>query len=221
MKVFAAASLLACVSTVSMGQIVTIDPTNKYAWAENVGFINMGDANGGADAVQDFGTYLGGFAWGENIGWINFGDGSPTNGVNYANANNTDFGVNIDIITGNLSGFAWAENVGWINFSGGALATPAKPARIDFASLRFRGYAWGENIGWINFDDPNIFVGVVTCPCVADFDASGGTPDAGDIDAFFVSWLAGEPSADADCSGGTPDASDIDQFFQEWLAGGC
>jgi hypothetical protein len=59
------------------------------------------------------------------------------------------------------------------------------------------------------------------CPCVADFDGSGGTPDANDVDAFFVAWLAGEASADADCSGGTPDANDVDQFFVEWLAGGC
>jgi hypothetical protein len=60
-----------------------------------------------------------------------------------------------------------------------------------------------------------------TCPCSADFDGSGGTPDAGDIDAFFSAWLSGEASADADCSGGTPDAGDIDVFFTQWLAGGC
>jgi hypothetical protein len=62
---------------------------------------------------------------------------------------------------------------------------------------------------------------VVTCPCVADFDGSGGTPDASDIDAFFTTWLLGDPLSDADCSGGTPDAGDIDAFFTEWLAGGC
>lgn len=59
------------------------------------------------------------------------------------------------------------------------------------------------------------------CPCAADFDASGGTPDAGDIDVFFAAWLAGDPAADTDCSGGTPDVGDIDVFFGEWLAGGC
>jgi hypothetical protein len=59
------------------------------------------------------------------------------------------------------------------------------------------------------------------CPCAADFDNSGGTPDAGDIDAFFIAWLAGDAPADVDCSGGTPDASDIDTFFEDWLAGGC
>ena len=57
-------------------------------------------------------------------------------------------------------------------------------------------------------------------PCSADFDGSGGTPDAGDIDAFFDAWLFGDPAADADCSGGTPDTTDIDAFFVAWLAGG-
>lgn len=59
------------------------------------------------------------------------------------------------------------------------------------------------------------------CPCAADFDNSGGTPDVGDIDAFFSAWLAGDPTADVDCSGGTPDVGDVDLFFGQWLAGGC
>lgn len=59
------------------------------------------------------------------------------------------------------------------------------------------------------------------CLCSADFDGSGGTPDAGDIDAFFTAWLSGDATADTDCSGGTPDAGDIDSFFSQWLAGGC
>lgn len=66
-----------------------------------------------------------------------------------------------------------------------------------------------------------IIEGQLPCACAADFDQSGGTPDANDIDAFFLSWLYGDQSADVDCSGGTPDANDIDVFFQEWLAGGC
>jgi hypothetical protein len=62
------------------------------------------------------------------------------------------------------------------------------------------------------------------CPygsCAADYDASGGTPDSTDIDAFFTEWLAGRDCADVDCSGGTPDSTDIDAFFALWLAGGC
>lgn len=67
-----------------------------------------------------------------------------------------------------------------------------------------------------------ISVVVPSCSgCPADFDGSGGTPDATDIDGFFTSWLMGDGCADTDCSGGTPDSSDIDAFFTQWLAGGC
>jgi hypothetical protein len=59
------------------------------------------------------------------------------------------------------------------------------------------------------------------CPCRADFDQSGGTPDVGDIDAFFRAWVAGDATADVECSGGTPDLEDINAFFARWLAGGC
>jgi hypothetical protein len=58
-------------------------------------------------------------------------------------------------------------------------------------------------------------------PCPADFDGSGGTPDANDISAFFDAWLVGDQSADVDGSGGTPDANDINFFFVAWLNGGC
>jgi hypothetical protein len=57
--------------------------------------------------------------------------------------------------------------------------------------------------------------------CPADYDGSGGTPDASDIAAFFADWLTGAECADADCSGGTPDSTDIETFFAAWLAGGC
>jgi hypothetical protein len=72
-------------------------------------------------------------------------------------------------------------------------------------------------------DDVQLFAHDCTsaCPCPADADGSGGTPDVTDIDAFFAAWLNGEVTADADCSGGTPDVTDIDIFFIAWLNGGC
>jgi hypothetical protein len=58
-----------------------------------------------------------------------------------------------------------------------------------------------------------------TCP--ADFDNSGGTPDTGDLAAFFEAFSAGDAAADVNKSGGTPDSDDIEAFFNVWLAGGC
>lgn len=120
-----------------------IDSTNKYAWTENAGWINVAPANGGVTVHYD-GTsgYLTGLAWGENIGWTKMGD--DTDGP-YANTSATDWGVNLDA-SGKLSGYAWGENVGWINF-GHAYCD----ASINPVSGEFSGHAWGENIGWLKF----------------------------------------------------------------------
>jgi hypothetical protein len=144
-----------------------IDPANKFAWGENIGWTNWRDAGGAAQGVNVGATFLWGFIWGENVGFINVGDGTPANGVSYANINGTDFGVNGSSGSGNLSGLAWGENIGWVNFSGGALASPPNPARFDAAAGRLRGFAWGENIGWINLDDAVHFVGVIAAVNIA------------------------------------------------------
>src|SRR3972149_2461077 len=80
-----------------------IDPLNdgsRYAWGENIGWINFKPSQGPGLTVTDTGVT--GYAWGENIGWINF---SPAFG-----------GVTINPTTGVLGGYAWGENVGWISF---------------------------------------------------------------------------------------------------------
>ena len=129
------------------GPAGNIDPTNKYAWAENVGWGNCrADERRGDDriTVHFNGTsgYLTGYAWGENIGWIKLGDDS---GGPYHNNSATDWGVNLDA-AGNLSGYAWGENVGWIKFD-----PNHSQVTMDMATGRFDGDAWGENIGWVRF----------------------------------------------------------------------
>ena len=141
-----------------------IDPANKFAWGENVGWTNWLDANVSNDGVIVGTDFLEGFVWGENVGWINVGDGTPTNGTDYANVNGTDFGVNV-LGDNDLDGFAWGENIGWINFGWGAAADEADRARFDFGAGRFRGYAWGENVGWINLDDAVHFVAATCISC--------------------------------------------------------
>jgi len=73
----------------------TIDGTNRYAWSENIGWIDFGSSAGNVH-VTDAG--LSGYAYGENVGWI----------LLSAVTNNGE---------GTLSGYGWAENVGWIDFS--------------------------------------------------------------------------------------------------------
>ena len=233
-KVYRACSIAAFLLPSIARAQSSVDPLNKFSWAENCGYINWFDAGSPAGAqgvaIAITNSHLSGFAWSENTGWINFGDGSPTSGTNYANLNGTDFGVNIESGSANLSGFAWSENAGWINFSGGALATPANAARIDFAAGRLRGYAWGENIGWINLDDPTKYVGVIIAnpPCdTIDFNGNGVFPEDQDVVDFF-DVLAGAPCPTGTCNdidfnnnGVFPEDQDVVDFFNVLAGGSC
>lgn len=78
----------------------TIDGTHKYAWGENIGWLNFGCDECNVSITD---TGISGHAWSTQYGWINL---DPDNsGV----ANNGE---------GTLSGFAWSSNLGWINFTG-------------------------------------------------------------------------------------------------------
>lgn len=66
---------------------------NKYAWSNNVGYINFENVTVTDDALL-------GYAWSKNAGWIRLDP--PSGGVKNNN--------------GDLSGYAWGEQLGWINF---------------------------------------------------------------------------------------------------------
>jgi hypothetical protein len=104
-----------------------IDSVNRYAWGDNIGWINFGPDNGGV-RVTDNG--LTGSAWSPNYGWINLNPVGAS-GVGIKNDGN-----------GNLSGYAWGENIGWISFSGVKIS----------ADGQFIGYATTTNLGAINFN---------------------------------------------------------------------
>lgn len=101
----------------------TIDPTYKYAWGENIGWINFGTSNGNVHVTD---SALSGYALSETVGWINL-DGVANDGE------------------GNLSGYAWGENVGYIKFN------PTNGGVTINSSGEFSGSALGENVGWIIF----------------------------------------------------------------------
>ncbi len=107
----------------------TIDSTNKYAWSDNMGWINFNPTNGNV-VVSD--TEITGYAWNDNYGWINL---SPTNS-------------GISNSSGTLSGYAWGEGVGWINFSGVTINCDGE----------FSGTATGDVAGNISFDCTNCSV---------------------------------------------------------------
>jgi hypothetical protein len=112
-----------------------IDSENKFAWNENIGWVNFGNS-GSTVEVSD--TNLSGYAWSENAGWI------ALSCSNNNSCTTSNFEVKNDS-EGNLSGYAWGENIGWLNFA------PANGGVKVGNDGNFSGYAWGENIGWLIF----------------------------------------------------------------------
>lgn len=128
----------------------TIDQTNRYAYAANLGWVDwVADTNNGAV----IGEYVcSGYLYAANVGWINLGSGSPTNGIYYQNLSASDFGVNQDGL-GNLTGYAWGANIGWIVFE----QTYGKP-QINLFNGQFSGSVWSANCGWISLSNAVAYV---------------------------------------------------------------
>src|SRR3990167_10351253 len=114
----------------------TINSTFKYAWGENIGWINFGTSEGNVH-ITDSG--MTGYAWGENVGWISL------NCSNTSSCGTVDYGVSNDS-HGNLTGYAWGENTGWISFDNVFSSVNISQTGV------FSAYAWGENTGWISFN---------------------------------------------------------------------
>jgi len=215
MRVLSIALLTLAGVRVATGQSDVL-AAHKFAWQENVGWLNWRDAGDpdGAQGAVLHDTFLAGYVWMENAGWITLGDGSPADGSSYGNTDGADCGVNLDPFTGELSGMAWGENIGWINMRGGALADPAQPARLDPDEYRLRGYAWGENVGWLNLDDIEHYVAFV---CPADFNGDGAV-DTRDVLDFLNAWTARDPGADCD-GNGLIDTRDVLCYLNVWTSG--
>jgi hypothetical protein len=158
-----------------------VNPGNdKYAYGENIGWLNFEPNKGPGVTVYD--DRLIGFVWAENIGWVNL---SPAGA-------DPNCGVKNDG-TGLLSGFAWGENVGWINFN------PKVPCDANHYGVtidqqgNFAGWAWGENIGWVHLGPASLVEYKVKTSwitnCVVDFD---------DLARFCDLWLATGPQLKAD-----------------------
>lgn len=212
--------LVACASQRAAAQS-NIDPLNRHAWSENIGWTNWRGESTPAQGVFVHGTYLEGFAWAENVGWINCGNGTPQGGTFYSLADGADAGVNV-APDGSLFGLAWGENVGWINFDGGVLADPSDPARIE-CDGRMRGFAWGENIGWINLSElsPGRFVAVESsfAPLACDVNHDGAVDGEDIADFLRLLFLAQTPGWNDVCAGdveSSPDHAigpdDVDAF---------
>ncbi|MDZ7744295.1 MAG: hypothetical protein U5K77_00835 [Candidatus Saccharibacteria bacterium] len=123
----------------------TSDGEHHYVWSAATGWINL--EPGTIYDVRVYPDHLEGMAWGETTGWISFGTYTGGGEHTYLNTDETDYGVNRNPATGELSGFAWNTSTGWINFDptdGGVTHDPD--------TGEYTGYAWSENYGWISFN---------------------------------------------------------------------
>lgn len=120
---FAAGALFAIKASASETN-GTIGADTKFAWGENIGWVNFAAAESNVH-ISD--SALTGKLWTATYGWINL---SPARS-----------GVKNDA-EGNLSGQAWAEGLGWINFAG---------VKINSSGV-FTGEANGTIAGRITFD---------------------------------------------------------------------
>lgn len=159
--------LLAFSAALSLAD-TTIDPSEHHAYGANIAWIEArGDITHGA--VIGY-SYCTGCVWSANCGWIGLGNG-PTNGWQYSNSSNDDWGVNHDG-QGRLAGYAYGGNVGWITFE----QTHGQP-RVNLQTGNMSGYAWGVNVGWISLSNAQAHVRTTRLDTGPDSDEDG-IPDA-------------------------------------------
>jgi len=169
----------------------------RWAYSANTGWLNgiwSTDAPGGDKGVRVSHYHLGGHAWSGNFGWLDLGNCKPKNEIQYSNIG-SDFGVNLDMATGNLSGFAYGGNIGWVAFDQGG-----KP-RLDLITGCMEGYAWSPNCGWINLAPRKGSIGWKIKHFVPSPDQDNDKlPDPWELQrSGNLTSLSGQHDSDGDC----------------------
>ncbi|MCK5510224.1 hypothetical protein KAI65_01590 [Candidatus Parcubacteria bacterium] len=136
------------------------------------------------------GENVSGWAWNSNVGWISFNSADcdtdnngfvdtdamvlGCGGTNALPDTAFDYGVNINVGTGNFSGYAWNDNVGWISFQESntpndatvvancdAGCDPTVDCTACYNATDNKIYGWAKILsmgedGWIRFDHGQI-----------------------------------------------------------------
>ena len=165
-----------------------INPGNdgsKYAWAENLGWINAQPGGPGGPGVHVSASGLTGWMWSENAGWISLSCANTSCGP-------VAYGVTNDGC-GTLAGYAWSENLGWINFAPSTCGgDPTCGVRIGPTTGIFSGRAWSENAGWVTYSSagPNPYQMATSWRALAPAGASVLTASmTGGVDTTLA-WTA-------------------------------
>jgi len=190
--------MMALIAVITCMADTTIDANHPYAYGANTGWINaLGNVTHGAVIGQ---AYCTGYVYSANCGWICLGSG-PTNGWQYSNLLDSDWGVNHDG-AGNLSGYAYGANIGWITFE----QTHGQP-HVDLLTANLGGYAWSANTGWISLSNAQAYVRTETIDAGPDSDTDG-IPDAWEYGYTNVLTVLADGGADSDGDG----ISDVDEY---------
>jgi len=166
-----------------------IDPNNdgsRYAWSENLGWLNARPSGPGGPGIQVSNSGLTGWMWSENAGWISLSC------ANDSTCGTTSYGVTNDGC-GTLSGHAWSENMGWIEFAPTTCgADPTCGVKINSTSGVFSGRAWSENAGWITFSatSPTAFRVTTSWRPTAPAGSPSLAAAATSPDDLLLSWTA-------------------------------
>ena len=123
-----------------------------------------------------------GFAWSENVGWVSF------NCKNNNTCETVDYGVNIDLATGELSGHAWSENLGWISFNRLETNDPPSPPYKGSGAIAKYNYNKQELDGWFRV--------LSACDAVPCADSGPGVNSGG-----WDGWIRFCDDGVANCSG--------------------
>ena len=144
----------------------TIYDTYKYAWGENIGWINFAptDAGNSYIGLHITDSEVTGYAWSSELGWINF---EPT----YSGVTNN--------CSGQLGGYAWSSALGWISMDGVTINSSGK----------FTGMAGveGSAAGRINFscDQCDVRTDWLVCSARPAEGAPPGGQAGGNVTAYF------------------------------------
>lgn len=140
-----------------------------------------------------------GWAWSENFGWVSF------NCTNYFTCGTSDYGVNVNRVSGHFEGYAWSDNLGWISFE----ENDSPPDNSSFSSNCIQACSPTENCtACYSYSTDNIY-GWAKIISMGDdgwikFNHGGGTGE-GDLrandatgDFFGYGWNGNTTDADAD-----------------------
>ncbi|MBD3156331.1 hypothetical protein GF369_00735 [Candidatus Peregrinibacteria bacterium] len=115
------------------------------------------------DELQPF--ELHGWVWDTNLGYVSLHCDENGNN-NGATCGSIEYGVTLDLTTGDMSGWAWSDNFGWISFGcqdglnqGHACGSVDYSTTMDLAMGEtfgtISGYAWADTVGWFDFETGN------------------------------------------------------------------